>query len=254
MGLLGPGDPPPVAAENCGGNSPFLFVCDHAGRVVPGRLERLGLPGGAFDTHIAWDIGALDLARRLAAGLGAGLIHQAYSRLTIDCNRSPGHPHSIVGTSDGWSVSGNHGLTQEAALARRLAIFDPYHARISAELDARAERGVETLLVCVHSFTPTMGGTPRPWDIGVLHMGDSGASHAMLSLLRRELGLVVGDNEPYAMDGTDFTAPFHAHRRGLDAIELEVRQDWLQRPDGLKAMTEIILRLLPAARERIATI
>jgi predicted N-formylglutamate amidohydrolase len=74
----------------------------------------------------------------------------------------------------------------------------------------------------------------------------------MLALLRREPGLVVGDNEPYAMEGTDYTAPFHAHGRGLDAVELEVRQDWLQTRSGLDRIADLFVRLLPIAWDRAA--
>jgi predicted N-formylglutamate amidohydrolase len=207
-------------------------------------MHQLGLPDTAFETHIAWDIGALDLGRRLAGSLGACLIHQPYSRLVIDCNRDPNHGQSIVPISDGWEIPGNAQLTRAEAAARRGEIFDPYHARIGAELDARRARGLHTLLVLVHSFTPRMGGADRPWHVAVLHMGDSPASSAMLDLLRGESGLVVGDNEPYAMDGTDYTAPFHAHRRGLDAVELEVRQDLLQDAASADRMAALLGRLL----------
>ena len=243
--LLGADDPAPVVAENTGAGSPFLLVCDHAGRLTPRRLGRLGLPDAAFETHIAWDIGALDLARRLSGVLDACLIHQRYSRLVIDCNRDPGHEQSIVTMSDGWPIPANATLDPADAAARRQAVFDPYHARIAAELDTRRARGQDTLLLLIHSFTPAMGGVARPWHVGVLHLGGSPASTAMLALLRAEPDLVVGDNEPYAMDGTDYTAPFHAHRRGCDAVELEVRQDLLQDPASAERMAALLIRLIP---------
>jgi predicted N-formylglutamate amidohydrolase len=245
MTLLEAGDPEAAVAENTGAGGPFLLVCDHAGRAVPRRLGSLGLPAAALEAHIAWDIGALDLSRRLAQALDACLIHQTYSRLVIDCNRAADHPQSIVSVSDGWTVTGNIGLTRSEAEARRIAVFDPYHARISAELDARRARGAATLLVCVHSFTPSMAGVERPWRVGVLHMGDSPASTALLERLGREEGLEVGDNEPYAMDGTDYTAPFHRRGRGIDAVELEVRQDLLQDPASARRMADLFIRLLP---------
>jgi predicted N-formylglutamate amidohydrolase len=168
----------------------------------------------------------------------------------MDCNRAPEHPHSIVTLADGWTVTGNLGLSAADRAARREAVFQTYHARIAAELDARSARGLETLLVCVHSFTPSLGGSARPWDVGILHMGDSAASTAMLALLRREEDLITGDNEPYAMDGTDHTAPFHAHRRGLDAVEIEVRQDRLQDPVAASEMARLFTELLSRTWER----
>ena len=245
MRLLGPGDPAPVSVQNPGAVGPFLLVCDHAGRATPLSLGRLGLAEAAFEQHIAWDIGALDLARRLAVILDATLIHQAYSRLVIDCNRAPDHPGAILAVSDGWVIPGNEALSPAEVAGRVEAIHAPYHGAIAAELDTRAGAGRETLLVCVHSFTPKMAGHARPWHVGILHGPESPACEALLDLLRRENGLVVGDNEPYAMDGTDYTAPLHAWGRGADVVEIEVRQDLITDDAGAGAMAALFGRLLP---------
>jgi predicted N-formylglutamate amidohydrolase len=247
MTLLGPKDPAPVSVQNSGAPSPFLLVCDHAGRATPRALDNLGLPPAAFETHIAWDIGALALARDLAARLGAALIHQAYSRLVIDCNRAPHHPSSIVETADGWAVPANRNLSARDIQARIDQIHTPYHDRIEAEIDARGAAGRPTLLVCVHSFTPALAvtGAARPWHVGVLHGPNSPACAALLDRLRREPGLVVGDNEPYAMDGTDYTAPRHAWARGADVVEIEVRQDLISASAGVEAFAALFARLLP---------
>jgi predicted N-formylglutamate amidohydrolase len=222
-----------------------VLVCDHAGRATPLKLGRLGLAAAAFDQHIAWDIGALNLARRLAAMLNATLIHQAYSRLVIDCNRAPDHPGAILAVSDGWVIPGNEALSATGIAARVSAIHAPYHGAIAAELDARANAGRKSLLVCVHSFTPRMAGQARPWHVGILHGPNSPACEALLDLLRREEGLVVGDNQPYAMDGTDYTAPLHAWGRGADVVEIEVRQDLIADDAGAGAMAALFGRLLP---------
>ncbi len=205
--LLGPRDPAPVEVFGAGSDSPFLIVVDHAGRATPEALARLGLPESAFDLHIAHDIGALGLARRMAEALAARVISQPYSRLVIDCNRAPEQAASIVEVSDGVTIPGNLGLHPDQRAARAAEIHEPYHRRIGQELEARNARGLRTVLVCQHSFTPSFNGQARPWEVGVLHLGDSAISRAMLDLLRTETALTVGDNEPYAMDGTDFTAP-----------------------------------------------
>jgi predicted N-formylglutamate amidohydrolase len=223
-----------------------VLVCDHAGRATPRSLGRLGLPEAAFDQHIAWDIGALDLARSLSDILDAPLIHQAYSRLVIDCNRAPDHPDAILEVSDGWVIPGNKALTAAQRAARVKEIHTPYHEAIAAVLDARAAAGLSSLLICVHSFTPVMAGRARPWHVGILHGPHSPACDRLLALLRRETGLVVGDNEPYAMDGTDYTAPTHAWARGADVVEIEVRQDLIADDAGVGAMAEMFGRLLPA--------
>ncbi len=247
--LLGPRDPAPFEVFRAGSDSPFLIVVDHAGRATPEALARLGLPETAFDLHIAHDIGALGLALRMAEALGARVISQPYSRLVIDCNRAPGQGASIVEVADGVTVPGNLGLDPQERAARAAEIHAPYHRRIGEELEARNARGPRTVLVCQHSFTPSLNGVARPWDVGVLHLGDSAISQAMLDLLRDETALTVGDNEPYAMDGTDFTAPFHARTHGCEMLELEVRQDLIADEAGQAAMAARLARLAPLALE-----
>ena len=203
-----------------------------------------------MDRHIAYDIGAAGLAGRLAERLGAGLVRQAYSRLVIDCNRDPARADAIPLESDGTPIPGNADLDTAARQARVDAIHAPYHAAIAAELDARAATGLATVLVLVHSFTPMMGGFVRPWQAGVLHQGNA-LSRAMLALLREEHGLTVGDNQPYAMDEIDYTAPVHAQARGLEYLELETRQDLIADLAGQHAWADRYARLLPRALARI---
>ena len=171
-------------------------------------------------------------------------MEQAYSRLVIDCNRAPDHPQSIMEVSDGVEIPGNQGVGAAEAERRRLAIHAPYHDAIAAELDRRQADGRPTLLICLHSFTPVMTGFARPWHVGVLHMG-SPLSQAMLEMLSREPDLVVGDNQPYAMDGSDYTAPRHAVARGRDFLELEIRQDLIVDPAGQARYAALLSRLLP---------
>src|SRR4029077_9041329 len=124
---LEPGNIAPVHQYNAAGRSPFLFTCDHYGRLIRPTLADLGLPSGELVRHIAWDIGIVGVAERLAQALDAHLIAQRYSRLVIDCNRPPGVASSIPILSEATTIPGNEGLSREMAEARRRAIFDPYH-------------------------------------------------------------------------------------------------------------------------------
>jgi predicted N-formylglutamate amidohydrolase len=230
--------------------SPFLLLGDHAGRVIPPRLRRLGLREPALSRHIAWDIGVAGLGERLSVALNATFIAQRFSRLVIDCNRDPARADSIPEMSDGTIVPANQALAAAEREARISQIFAPYHARITEELDARAAREQSTIVVALHSFTPTMQGFARPWRFGVLHLGASNYSNAVLARLRTEPGeLQVGDNEPYRMDDVDFTVPHHAIARGLDYLELEVRQDLIADAAGQESVADLLARVLPAALE-----
>jgi predicted N-formylglutamate amidohydrolase len=250
--LLGPSDPAAVVVENRGACTPFLLVCDHAGRQVPRCLDSLGLPSSEFNRHIALDIGAGDLASQVGRRLAAWTVRQTYSRLVIDCNRAPDHHGLIVEESDGARVPANLNLTPHERARRLDEIYAPYHAAISQELDRRAATEQPAVLISIHSFTPAMGGIARPWHMGVLHDGASAASDAMLRLLRQEPGLVVGDNEPYAMDGIDYTIPLHAIARGLPYVELEIRQDLIADAAGVERFAALLARVIPRALSGLA--
>ncbi len=239
-------DPHPVIVQNAGSQSPFLIICDHAGRRTPAALGDLGLLPSEWERHIAYDIGAAGLSERLSTALGgACVISQVYSRLVIDCNRDPTRADAIVQVADGAMILGNLDLGQEARQGRIEAIHTPYHAAIAAELDARSARGLSTALVLIHSFTPAMAGVTRPWEVGVLHQGNA-LSLAALRWLQARPRLTVGDNEPYAMDDIDYTAPVHAQRRGLEYLELETRQDLIVDAAGQARFAALYAEMLSA--------
>ncbi len=248
--LLAEGDPAPVCLT--GGAAPFLLVCDHAGRAVPASLGDMGVAPADWDRHIAWDIGAAGVCELLAPALGAACIAQAYSRLVIDCNRTPGHPTSIAPVSDGTPIPANAGLDPASAAARVAEIFAPYHDAIAGEIDRRTASGLPTVLVAMHSFTPVFGGVVRPWQAGVLHNRAPALSRALARLLEGE-GFLVGDNEPYRLsDESDYTVPVHAERRGLAYVELEIRQDLICTADGQAQWAARLARLLPLALADLA--
>lgn len=244
--LLGAGDPAPFSVHRAHGDSPFVLIADHAGQRIPTRLGDLGLAQAELDRHIGWDIGIAGLAERLSEKLDAFAILQTYSRLVIDCNRPLGAPGSIVVVSDGTAVPGNEDLDDDARTARALEIFAPYHARITQELDRRSEASPAPVLVSLHSFTPVFAGFVRPWHTGVLYHRDTRLAHALRDALRAEAGLVVGDNEPYAVsDTSDFAVPVHGEQRGLLHVELEIRQDLIANAAGQEEWAERLARILP---------
>ncbi len=252
MELLHAADSQPIAVHRAGADATFLFTCDHAGRLIPRRLGRLGLPQTALDLHIAWDIGAGALTERLSQSLGACGVLQRYSRLVIDCNRAPERPDAAPAVSDGVAIPGNVGLTPDALAERVQAIHTPYHTAIAGELDARQARGLPTIVVFMHSFTPRMGGQDRPWHLGVLHRDGSRFSAIVLELLSQAPGMVIGDNQPYAMDDVDYSAPLHAIGRGLDYLELEVRQDLIADEAGQARIADLLQVVLPQALAQLA--
>ena len=166
--LLAGDEPTPVRVLRPRGTSDFVLAADHAGRLIPRALGTLGVAESELTRHIAWDIGIAAVTEALSELLDAAAVLQTYSRLVIDCNRSPGHPTSIPAISELTPIPGNEGLPDADRERRRRAIFDPYHAAIAALLDERGAAGRRTVLVAMHSFTPVFMSIARSVEVGVL--------------------------------------------------------------------------------------
>jgi predicted N-formylglutamate amidohydrolase len=250
--LLAADEPPPVLEIGRERRSSFLIAVDHASRRLPRRLGDLGLPAAELERHIAWDIGALEVARRVAAALDAPLVASNYSRLVIDCNRDPRVASSIPTVAESVEVPGNVALSDEEITARRVEIFQPYHDRLRERLDERRRAGRPTILVAQHSMTDVFKGARRPMHAAVLYNRDRRFAGQVLEVLRREPGLTVAENEPYFMsDETDYTIPQHGEARGLPHVEIEIRQDLIRDEAGQSAWAARIARALQIAEQAL---
>jgi predicted N-formylglutamate amidohydrolase len=249
--LLAADEPAPVFEEGLQRGAEFLITVDHASARIPRSLGDLGLSASELQRHIAWDIGALGIARRLAEALDAPLIAQNYSRLVIDCNRDPSVPSSIPAVGEHVAIPGNTALGPAQVDARRREIFWPYQERIKAVLDARLAVGRATILVAQHTMTDVFKSVARPMHAAILYNRDRRFAGLALDALRREAGLIIADNEPYFIsDATDYTIPVHGEARGLPHVEIEVRQDLVTSPAGQDAWAVRIAAALRSAQRQ----
>ena len=232
--LLQPHDVPPVGHLHQQANTPLLLVCEHSGNVLPAQLGTLGLSQSERQSHIGWDIGALAVARELASTLPGELIYQRYSRLVVDCNRPLGVPDFIPEASSGVSVPGNVCLSDTQRAQRIREIWQPFSDSIEQTLDDREQRSVPTVLVCIHSFTPTLNGVDRPWHMGLLFNRDDALATVLAHHLRVEApDAVIGMNEPYVVaDDEDSTIPRFGEARGIPHVLIEIRNDLIRNTAG----------------------
>ncbi|TFU06384.1 N-formylglutamate amidohydrolase [Polymorphobacter arshaanensis] len=215
----------------------LLVTADHASAAVPHGVE-LGVSAAAMATHIAIDIGTAELARRLAARLGAPAVIATVSRLVIDFNREPDATGLIPHISDGVHIIGNDGLPDGERTRRLNAYHAPYHATIDAAIAETAP----AMLVSIHSFTPQLATRPdevRPWPVGVLYNVDDRAARLGIAALAAR-GWNVGDNQPYSGRVLNATMNRHAEARGLPYLGFEVRQDQLGDAAGIAAWADIL--------------
>jgi hypothetical protein len=95
--LLATDEPPPFTVDNENGTSPLLIV----------------------------GVGAVCCL--IGKALNAVVIRQNYSRLVIDCNRTPGSGTSILDLSELTRVPGNIGLSERHKLARVIPALSRSH-------------------------------------------------------------------------------------------------------------------------------
>jgi predicted N-formylglutamate amidohydrolase len=251
--VLSPRDPEPVELVNAGGASPFVLSCEHAGRAIPESLGDLGVAPHEMERHIAYDVGAEGVSRRLAEMLDAPLVLQRYSRLVVDSNRPFEAPDCMPAVSDGTAVPANARLSESARMQRFAEIHQPFHAALAGLLDRRAEGGQPSVLVSVHSFTPRLlGGPDRPWELGVLSNRDGSFAGRFLAAFQAANPKVVSaHNEPYLVeDVSDYTIPVHGEQRGLPHLLLEIRNDLIADDAGQARWAKLVGDTLVAANQK----
>ena len=224
--------PPAVEIVNENGTSPYVLTCEHASSFIPDAYGSLGLAPEHLQRHIAWDIGAAEVARLLSALLDAPLFLGGYSRLLIDCNRPVSSPTSIPLVSEETPIPGNTNLSSEMIRARQDEFYWPFQNSISAHLDFRQQAKQKTIVVGVHSFTPIFKKFVRPWHAGILFRQSTSFGNRLVAELQAP-DLLITANEPYTIDDiSDYTVPVHGENRGLDAVLIEIRQDLIATTEG----------------------
>ncbi|MGH6846956.1 MAG: N-formylglutamate amidohydrolase [Methylocella sp.] len=220
-----------------------LFLCDHAANALPKAYGTLGLAREQLDRHIAYDIGAAWITRRLAAFFGAPAILSRFSRLLIDPNRGVDDPTLVMRLSDGDIIPGNAHIAAEEIEYRCAHYWKPHRAAIAATIEAMLDKGPSPAVVSIHTFTPCWKARPRPWEVGILWDSDPRFAKPLIAALTFE-GLCVGDNEPYDGALIGDTLDEEVTRRGLAGLLIEIRQDLARTEEKAAAFADILARLL----------
>lgn len=217
------------------GNAPILVFADHASNHVPEPLNDLGMSEDLLQTHIAWDIGAGDLAKEIAKQFSGTALLCGFSRLVVDANRDPSSPDLIPPSSDQVTIPGNQMLGDADKLARIKTYFDPYHKRLEDLIESVAQCSRSPFVISIHSFTKRMMGAAedRPWNVGLLWREDQQSAMAVIDWLTQNTDWVVGDNLPYDARVFNYTVDRHVGPRSLAHLTLEIRQDMLVDNDGI---------------------
>ncbi len=222
----------------------LIVLCDHAGNAFPPGYGTLGLAPSQLERHIAYDIGAGAVTRRIAAAFNAPAVLTHFSRLLIDPNRGLDDPTLIMRLSDGAVIDGNRHLDAAERSKRVERYYLPYHRAITDIIDRCLASGEAPIIVSVHSFTESWKGVPRPWHVGILWDRDDRLARPMIEAFAADGQLIVGDNQPYkgSLDGDCLHQ--HATSRGLVNALIEYRQDLIRDEVGQAAWAYRTINIL----------
>jgi len=223
------------------GQSAALLFCDHASNAIPVEYGSLGLTPDLLLDHIAFDPGAALLTETLTKKLQARALFCGFSRLLIDPNRGVERDDLVLQTSDTITVPGNQNLSAQQKKDRIKDYFDPYHQKLSEELDALTQSHADPFVVSIHSFSRTVRGSSkaRPWEVGLLWRDDENSAQLVMKHLRAN-DIIVGDNQPYSAKLYNYSVNRHIGQRKLRHITLEVRQDLLETKAAIERMRDLL--------------
>ncbi len=180
----------------------------------------------------------------------AGAIGGRWSRLLIDLNRRVDDSTLVRLTAGSVPLPWNEGIDVDEIERRILAYHMPYHLEVDRLILRRLVRGVDPVLLAIHTFTPELNGRLRRFDVGILYEHHRAPAHRLGRALGRE-GLSVRYNQPYSgMQGMMYSVDRHGAHHRLPCLELEVNQKLFERPGATRRLGSSIsrglLKMLPA--------
>jgi predicted N-formylglutamate amidohydrolase len=204
----------------------FVITCEHGGNRVPRPYRPLFETAECrklLDSHRGYDIGALIVARELAALLSAPLVASTTSRLLIDLNRSLGHPQLFSNATRATSAE-----TRQRIIDQH---YRPYRARAESVISQGIDRGRRVVHISCHSFTPELEGRRRNADIGLLYDPARTGEMAFCERWKANFGVTAPDlrvrrNYPYEVKNDGFTSELRRRFQSeiYIGIELEINQ------------------------------
>jgi predicted N-formylglutamate amidohydrolase len=202
----------------------LLITCEHGGNRVPAPYrDQFTGSQDLLSTHRGYDLGALPMARELAAAFEAPLVSATVTRLLVDLNRSVGHA-----TLHAAPVRALPRAVRERIVAEH---YRPYRAEVEALVERATARGRRVVHLSSHSFTPELDGQVRSADIGLLYDPTRAGERQLCARWKAALAQVapalrVRRNYPYEGKNDGFTS--HLRRSHAPAayvgVEIEINQ------------------------------
>ena len=224
----------------------ILFIADHASNYIPKSLDNLGLNKNLFNTHIAYDLGIKELCINLSKLLKSKFITGEYSRLIIDLNRGLSDPTLIPEIVDRKIIPKNIKLSKNEKRNRISEVYNRYHNNIKRTIKSDHI----TILISLHSFNPIFKNKKRNIHFGILSNQDRRLSNYVITEMR-QIGLKVGDNEPYEGNLIGDTMYKHGLKNNLYHTLIEVRNDLLSSSTNIHRVSMLLKKVVNNSINRI---
>lgn len=228
----------------------FILLCEHASNFIPAELSDLGVDEATKNSHAAWDLGALAMAKLMMEKLNSPLIAQQVSRLVYDCNRPPHEPSAMPKKSEIYEIAGNVNLSQAERDERTSLYYKPFNEMMKQCVSNELESKNQPIIVTIHSFTRSYFGKDRHVEIGILHDEDARYSDAILEVAKNDGDFELKRNEPYGPeDGVTHSLKEYAQPHGLHNVMIEVCNDLIANDEAQEMMAEKLAVYLLAAQK-----
>jgi predicted N-formylglutamate amidohydrolase len=199
-----------------------------------------------LNSHRGYDIGALGVAHRVAAGLSVPILFSTVTRLLVDLNRSLDHVDLFSTYTRGLSGS------EKATIIRRF--YRPYRSSVTRTVAAAIAADHRVLHVGVHSCADELDGRQRNLDISLLFdeartLEQAVCGHWREAVYNQSRGLRCPFNEPYrgSDDGLTTTLREQFPQRQYLGVEVEVRQGLIRAAPQQQAVGDLLSQTLYTA-------
>ena len=212
----------------------LMLTCEHASNRLPAAFKKL-VPADMQQTHRAYDIGALQVFRKLVKFAKPEFSCEGkFSRLFVDLNRTITNK-SIFSEYYGTLEARDKSLAAKAK-AEATAYWKEYRENVEkfvAKNIGAGKKGAEGTAIVhlgIHSFTPALNGKVRNADIGILYDPARPQERAYANVIRDEIKrlyphMKVRFNYPYKGSSDGLTTSLRKkYGPRYVGIEIEINQ------------------------------
>jgi len=231
---------------NPNSNQPVLLTCEHASKNIPENYGNLGVRDLSQlpDWH---DVGAGELAVRIARQLKAKTLIPLISRTVINLNKPLNHPNLINPRCFGSPIPGNIELSKNEKMQRIFKYYLPYHRQLKRELLNLKKQHRKIFFVSIHSFFHKLNGKEKKIDVGILYKyeKDAGFCQKIKDLIEKKTNFIVRFNEPYSAHETaGYTVNKYGSDKNINCVEFEINDKHLKTKENIQKIGNLLTEVL----------